>query len=107
MSLVSARRYIMEASLYFPLSKYLFPLSTYFLETKRGSRLQAATTVRQSAAPSKRTRKIHIVCVYSTIPILHSLGALSRSFLGSSVLQFFGSQSRGIGLNGWPVARTE
>src|ERR1035438_21475 len=66
MSLVSARRYMIEASLYLPLSKYLFPLSTYFLETTRGSLLQATSRIRQSAVTNKRRREIDIVFTQDT-----------------------------------------
>src|ERR1022692_464883 len=66
MSLVRARRYMMEASLYLPLSKYLFPLSTYFLETTRGSLLQATSRIRQSAVTNKRRREIDIVFTQDT-----------------------------------------
>src|SRR5277367_1795165 len=58
-SLLSARRYMMEASLYFSRLKYWLPLSIYFLETTRGSRLQADSRIRQDAA-AKPTRGMDI-----------------------------------------------
>src|ERR1035438_10354439 len=93
MSLVSARRYMIEASLYLPLSKYLFPLTTYFLETTRGSLLQAASRIRKSAVTSKRRREIDIVFTLK-IPILGFLGSLGTRFIGYSVVRLFGSVNR-------------
>src|SRR5579875_295712 len=50
-SFCKALRYIMEASLYLPRSRYLLPLSRYRFLATFGSRLQEASgTIKQAAA---------------------------------------------------------
>jgi len=73
---------MMEASLYLPLSKYLFPLSTYFLETTRD--LYCKRPAGSGKAPSPTNEDAKLTSYLLKIP---SLGFLVPSGPGSSVIR--------------------
>src|ERR1700730_17738997 len=51
---------MMEAALYSPLSKYLLPLSTYFLQTTLGSRLHAPSSTSNGRINQRLSRIISL-----------------------------------------------
>src|ERR1700687_36768 len=67
LSLSKARRYMMDASLYFPRSKYLFPLATYFLLVTFGSNLQPASKPTRVVTTNKPARFLDILFTHYTI----------------------------------------
>src|SRR5687767_1682319 len=72
MSRFSALRYMISASLYFPFSKYLLPLSRYLFFATSGSRLHA-TTRHKTNTSTERNRCVIKLTLWVFITLHHGL----------------------------------